>query len=196
MDRKKGEDRGRTPAIRFHVTFSIKHRERFIYWVFVTPVRLLSHLSLALWYWEPQRRAKQPATEWRQRRRQQQQQQKQQQQRKSDSHGSVHHKCIFRYNQQDATLQSVFISAKCSTCFRWALRPSSGAQDFIHSIGYLPGLTATCRCHRRVGTGLRVQRHGQAWQVPDVVYKVLSSWWWAEDPPETCRAFHRNKYIV
>ena len=25
------------------------------------------------------------------------------------------------------------------------------------------------------------------------VYTVLSSWWCAEEPPETCRAFHRNK---
>jgi len=30
-------------------------------------------------------------------------------------------------------------------------------------------------------------------KVPDAVYTVLSSWWWAEEPPETCRAFHRNK---
>jgi hypothetical protein len=36
----------------------------------------------------------------------------------------------------------------------------------------------------------------KAWQVPDAVYTVLSSWWWAEDPPETYRACHRNKYIV
>jgi hypothetical protein len=36
----------------------------------------------------------------------------------------------------------------------------------------------------------------KAWQVPNAVYTVLRSWWWAEDPPETCRAFHRNKYIV
>jgi len=24
-------------------------------------------------------------------------------------------------------------------------------------------------------------------------YTVLSSWWWLEEPPETCRAFHRNQ---
>jgi hypothetical protein len=43
---------------------------------------------------------------------------------------------------------------------------------------------------------LYLQAAGEAWQVPDAVYTVLSSWWWAEEPPETCRAFHRNKYIV
>ena len=30
-------------------------------------------------------------------------------------------------------------------------------------------------------------------KVPDAVYTVLSSWWWVEEPPETCGAFHRNK---
>jgi len=30
-------------------------------------------------------------------------------------------------------------------------------------------------------------------KVPGAVYTVLSSWWWVEEPPETCRAFHRNK---
>jgi hypothetical protein len=47
-----------------------------------------------------------------------------------DVHGSVHRKCIFKYNhQQDATLHNSFISAKCSTCFRRFLRPSPGAQQ-------------------------------------------------------------------
>jgi hypothetical protein len=35
---------------------------------------------------------------------------------------------IFKYNQQDATLHNSFISAKCCTCFRRFLRPSSGVQ--------------------------------------------------------------------
>jgi hypothetical protein len=45
-----------------------------------------------------------------------------------DIHGSVHRKCIFQYNQRDATLHNVFISVKCSICFGRALRPSSGVQ--------------------------------------------------------------------
>jgi hypothetical protein len=55
---------------------------------------------------------------------------------KFDVHGSVHRKCIFRYNQREATLHSLFTSVKFSTCFRRFLRPSSGAQICIHSIGY------------------------------------------------------------
>ena len=41
--------------------------------------------------------------------------------------GSVHRKCILIYNQKYATLRSLFISGKCSTCFGWYLHPSSGA---------------------------------------------------------------------
>jgi len=31
--------------------------------------------------------------------------------------------------------------------------------------------------------------------IPDAVCTVLCSWWWAEEPPETCRAIYRNKQI-
>jgi hypothetical protein len=43
---------------------------------------------------------------------------------------------VFNHNQQDATLHSGTYYYKCCTCFRWFLRPSSGAQNCIHSIGY------------------------------------------------------------
>jgi hypothetical protein len=51
-----------------------------------------------------------------------------------DVQGSAHRECIVKYNQQDATLHNSFISAKCSTCFRRFLRPSSGAQIYTYSI--------------------------------------------------------------
>ena len=35
---------------------------------------------------------------------------------------------IFKYKEQDATLHKLFISVKFSSCFRWFLRPSSGAE--------------------------------------------------------------------
>ena len=54
----------------------------------------------------------------------------------SDVHGSVRRKRIFKYNQQDAMLRNLFISVKCSTCFGRFLRPSSGVQNCIYSIGY------------------------------------------------------------
>jgi hypothetical protein len=48
---------------------------------------------------------------------------------KCDVQGSVlHRECICKYNQEYATLHNSFTTAKCSTCFRWFLRPSSGAQ--------------------------------------------------------------------
>jgi hypothetical protein len=35
------------------------------------------------------------------------------------------------YIQQDATLHSLFISGKCSTCFGWYFHPSSGAHTTV-----------------------------------------------------------------
>ena len=46
----------------------------------------------------------------------------------------------FKYNQQDAKLHNGIYYFKCSTYFRRFLRPSSGAQNSIHSIGYLSSL--------------------------------------------------------
>jgi len=44
---------------------------------------------------------------------------------------------VFKHDQQDATLHSSICYYICSTCFRRFLRPSSGAQNCTHSIGYL-----------------------------------------------------------
>jgi len=43
----------------------------------------------------------------------------------------------FKHNQQDATLYSGIYCYECSTRFRRFLHPTSGAQNCIHSIGYL-----------------------------------------------------------
>ena len=56
---------------------------------------------------------------------------------KFDVHGSVHRKRILKYNQQDATLHNLFVSVKCSTCFKRYLRPSSGAQTVYTASGTL-----------------------------------------------------------
>ena len=45
--------------------------------------------------------------------------------------------CLFKHNQQDATLHNGIQYYKCSTCFRRFLRPSSGAQNCINSRGHL-----------------------------------------------------------
>jgi hypothetical protein len=44
---------------------------------------------------------------------------------------------VFKQNQHDAMLHSGIYYYKCSTCFRRLLRPSSGARNFLHSVGYL-----------------------------------------------------------
>jgi hypothetical protein len=50
---------------------------------------------------------------------------------------------LFRkYNQQDTTLCNILYYCQCSTCFRRFLRPSSGAQNFTHSICYMSSLLA------------------------------------------------------
>jgi hypothetical protein len=40
------------------------------------------------------------------------------------------------YNQQDATFHNLFISVRCSTCFRRFFCPSPGAQNCTYSIRY------------------------------------------------------------
>jgi hypothetical protein len=63
------------------------------------------------------------------------------------------HILIFKYNQQDATLNNLFISVECSTCFRRFLRPSSGAQKlYIKHRVLCQTFSATCHCHGRDGT--------------------------------------------
>jgi len=66
-------------------------------------------------------------------------------------YGSVHHRYIPIYIQQDATLNSLFISGNCSTCFGWYFHPSSGAHttgctapDICHTV------TATCRYGQKI----------------------------------------------
>ena len=49
---------------------------------------------------------------------------------------------FFQVYQQDATLYNILYYCHCSICFRRFLRPSSGAQNCIHSIWYMPGLLA------------------------------------------------------
>jgi len=50
------------------------------------------------------------------------------------------------YNQQVSTFHNLFISVRCSTCFRQFFHPSSGAQNCTYSVRYCIGLTITWRC--------------------------------------------------
>jgi hypothetical protein len=81
------------------------------------------------------------------------------------------------------------VSINYSTCFRWFLHPSSGAQNCTYSVRYCQNNTAAC-CYR----GYQ-QAAGIVLTITDAVCTVLCSWLWAEKPPETCIAIYRNKYI-
>jgi len=89
---------------------------------------------------------------------------------------------FYQVYQQDATLYNILYYCQCSTCFRRYLRPSSGAQNYTHSIQYMSSLLAATAS----------SSSKQAWHILD----VLSSWWWAEIMPETCRALAVIKNIV
>jgi hypothetical protein len=56
--------------------------------------------------------------------------------------GGQDYRYSFKYNQQDTTLYNILYYCQCSTCFRWFLRPSSGAQNCTHSIWYMSSLLA------------------------------------------------------
>ena len=49
---------------------------------------------------------------------------------------------VFKHKQQDVTLHSGIYYYKRCTCFRWFLRPSSGAQNCIDNIGHF----SSCFC--------------------------------------------------
>jgi hypothetical protein len=50
---------------------------------------------------------------------------------------------VFKLNQQDPILHNTIYYYKRSTCFRQFLRPSSGAQNCLQSIGYLSSFSAS-----------------------------------------------------
>jgi len=59
--------------------------------------------------------------------------------------------------------------------------------------GFCPAFSASYRYREWFGTTHPAE---EARQIPDAVYTVLSSWWWAEEPPETCRAFIVTNTVV
>jgi len=54
--------------------------------------------------------------------------------------------------QQDTTIYSLFISANCSTCFRWYLHPSSGAHITVSAVSSITEtakdkIASKCLCY-------------------------------------------------
>jgi hypothetical protein len=81
---------------------------------------------------------------------------------------------LFKYNQQDAMSHNGIYYHKCSTCFR-RLTAIVSELELTHDSG---------------------KKQKKLDKIPDAVYTVLSSWWWVEELPETCRAFIVIKTIV
>jgi len=128
-----------------------------------------------------------------------------------DINVSVHRYYNFNYNQQDATIL-IDLFLKRSTCFRPFLRPSSGAHNWTHSFGFcqptllLAGIVALSQFLRwkwlKVSSiSSTIPACSQFHLIHDTSLQqywltkseaectVMCSWWWAEEPPETCRAF-------
>jgi hypothetical protein len=85
----------------------------------------------------------------------------------------------FKYNQQDSTLHSGTYYYKCSTYFRRFLRPSSGAQNCIHSIGYMSSFfAATAIAGEELTHDSGTKLNGMT-STEVVLVQLDLSWWWA-----------------
>ena len=80
-----------------------------------------------------------------------------------------------------------------STCFRRFLRPSSGAHNCTYIFRYcqpiLPLAAIVDDMELHEFHLIHDSSKQQYWlTIPEVVCTVMCSWWWAEEPPVTCRA--------
>ena len=95
----------------------------------------------------------------------------------SDIHMSMHCKYISKLQPTRCNISWFIYFYRFCTCFRWFLHPSSGALNCTYSITYCqPILLLACSKQHYWLT------------ISEAVCTVLCSWWWAEEPPETCRA--------
>ena len=96
---------------------------------------------------------------------------------------------IPNYNQQDATFLDLFIS---TDALHVSDRSSAHHQEHI-TVHTDSGSVSQCCCYRRIdGSAFRlihdnIKQHYRL-TLPEAVCTVMCSWWWAEEPPEICRA--------
>jgi hypothetical protein len=85
-----------------------------------------------------------------------------------------------------------------STCFGRFFRPSSGAYKLYVQPWILSCFPAVYRRCGWVGSNPTTPAvdSRKAWQYPRLHIQFISSWWWAEKPPQTCRALIIIKNIV
>jgi hypothetical protein len=97
--------------------------------------------------------------------------------------------------QQDTTTYSLFMSVNNATCFGWSLHPSSGDHVIVSTpFGICKAVTATCR--ERDWTGTQFPSSQVLTNDRWCGYSDMSSWWWVERPPKTCRVVYRHKQTV
>ena len=96
---------------------------------------------------------------------------------------------FINYNQQDATFLDLFIS---TDSLHVSGRASAHHQEHrtVHTASGI--VNQYCRCRGWEGTPFYLIQDNSKMQhwltIPEVVCKMMCSWWWAEEPPETCRA--------
>ena len=77
---------------------------------------------------------------------------------------------------------------RCSTCFRWFLRSSSGAHNCTYSFRYCQPILLPAAIVDENSVEFYLIHDSirqQYWlTIPEALCTVLCSWWWAEEPPE------------
>jgi hypothetical protein len=113
-------------------------------------------------------------------------------------------KYSFKYNQQDATLHNILYCCQCCTCFRWLLRPSSGAQNCTHSIWYMSSLLAPTASKLDIYQMMCVQlsapdngrrnrlKHVEHWQQYRILCNVASCWLYLKEYINDTRSHDRQ----
>ena len=94
-------------------------------------------------------------------------------------------------NEMQLTHVKCFCYYQCSTRFGRYFRPSSGAYE---TVCVALGVVMLSCCLPLVWLGSIPSR--KSWKYPRLDIQFKSSWWWAEIPPETCRALIITKNIV
>ena len=78
----------------------------------------------------------------------------------------------------------IYFYRRC-TCFRQLPRPSSGAHNCTYSFRYCQPVLLFATIVDLIHDSSKQQN---LLTIPEAVCTVMCSWWWAEEPPETCTA--------
>jgi hypothetical protein len=94
-----------------------------------------------------------------------------------------------KYNQQDATFSQSIYFYKLLYMFQAGSSAHHQEHKNVHRVsGIVKPILLPASISSTIAVGSSI-----GLTIPDAVCTVLCSWWWAEEPPETCRAIYRNK---